>query len=238
MDVFLIPVGSGRYELYCEGDDDGDEDRSAEDTSSARGGFFRTRFMKFRERLRQAERERRYGAATAETRAWRGSMSDKALRWMAEKIAEQRLLWNLRGRTDASLFYPADLSEAEAIEILKSALKLDAQRHGGWALTDGILLVLTSVLLGPLFLLVPGVANIPAAYFAFRTVGHFLSWKGALQGLLRVRWRAVPSEPLSELRRAISLEPAQRERRVSDIASELRLERLAMFFERTVTPGA
>ena len=122
--------------------------------------------------------------------------------------------------------------------ILRLLMRLDAARHGRWVLVDGILFLLTFVLLGPLFLLVPGVANLPAAYFAFRTVGHYFSRQGARQGLLHVQWRAVPSEPLTELRRVISLEPVQRERRVSDIASALRLERLATFFERTVTPGA
>jgi hypothetical protein len=98
--------------------------------------------------------------------------------------------------------------------------------------------LVTGVLLGPLFLLVPGVANLPAAYFGFMMVGHFLSMRGARQGLMRVTWRATPSEPLRELRRAITLDPLLRERRVLDIASQLQLERLPMFFERTLVARA
>ncbi len=249
MDVFLIPVGPGRYELYCEvdvvrgaecpveGDAVAGDDSGAENSSPRRDGYLRTRFMKFRERLRQAEWELHHGSPAAEPQSWRRRMSDKSLRWMAERIAEQRLLWQLRRCTEASLFYPADLSEEDAMRLLRLFLRLDAARHGKWILIDGILFLLTFVLLGPLFLLVPGVANLPAAYFAFRTVGHYFSRQGARQGLL-LQWRTVPSEPLTELRRVISLEPVQRERRVSDIASALRLERLATFFERTVTPGA
>jgi hypothetical protein len=55
---------------------------------------------------------------------------------------------------------------------------------------------------------------------------------GAGRGLDVVRWRAEQSAPLSELRRAIELEPEQRTRHVSDVALRLRLQHLATFFER------
>ena len=201
-------------------------------------GFFKRKFQRFRERLKQAERDLHYGSSAVEPVTWTRKLSDRGLCWMAEKIAEQRLLWHLRRCAEASLIYPDDLTESDTIGILKESLKRDADRHMRWMVFDGIAFLLTFVLLGPLFLLVPGIANLPAAYFAFRTVGHFLSMKGARQGLLRATWHTAPSEPLRELRRAITLEPAQRERRVLDIALQLRLERLATFFERTVVPGA
>jgi hypothetical protein len=107
-----------------------------------------------------------------------------------------------------------------------------------WLIFDGFMFLVTGVLLGPLFLLVPGIANLPAAYFGFMMVGHFLALRGARQGLSKVTWHAAPSDPLRELRRAITLDPTQRERRVLDIALQLRLERLPMFFERTFVHGA
>ena len=49
-------------------------------------------------------------------------------------------------------------------------------------------------------------------------------------------WRTERSAPLAELRRAIALEPAARERHVQDVALRLRLEHLASFFARTAVP--
>jgi hypothetical protein len=237
MDVYLIPVGDQRYELYCEVDDEVDRDSDKRRREAESAGFFHRQYLMLRDRLRRAERELHYGSS-AEATTWVRRMTDLQIRWIAEKIAEQRLLWHLRRCTAASLVYPADLGEDEAVSILKRALKTDVDRHTRWMIFDGFMFLVTGVLLGPLFLLVPGIANIPAAYFGFMMVGHFLSRKGARQGLTRVTWRAVPSEPLCELRRAITLDPMQRERRVMDIASQLRLERLPMFFERTFVQGA
>jgi hypothetical protein len=58
MDVFLIPVGHDRYELYCETPD---EDPSA--AADHDRGFFRGLIRRFREMLASAERERQSGPA-------------------------------------------------------------------------------------------------------------------------------------------------------------------------------
>jgi hypothetical protein len=236
MEVYLIPVGVRRYALYCEVDDEDDEEERRRET--ARAGFFRRQFLSFRERLRKAERELHYGTSAPASSQWVRRVTDRAICWIAERIAEQRLLWHLRRCVSASFVYPADLREDEAVSLLKSSLKTDADHHLRWMIFDGLMFLVTGVVLGPLFLLVPGVANLPAAYFGFMMVGHFLSRRGAQQGLLRVTWGATPSEPLRELRRAITLDPTQRERSVLDVASRLRLERLPMFFERTFVHGA
>jgi hypothetical protein len=239
MEVYLIPVGDPRYELYCEVDEGDDEDADRARQESARAGFFRRKFLLFRERLRQAERDLHYGSSSsAAGLSWTHRLTDRAICWIAERIAEQRLLWHLRGRVEAAFIYPSDLTEHDAVSLLKGALKTDLDRHLRWLIFDGVMFLVTGVLLGPLFLLVPGVANLPAAYFGFMMVGHFLSMRGARQGLMRVTWRATPSEPLRELRRAITLDPLLRERRVLDIASQLQLERLPMFFERTLVARA
>jgi hypothetical protein len=64
-------------------------------------------------------------------------------------------------------------------------------------------------------------------------VGHYLSMRGARQGLDGVSWTHEQSAPLSELRRAIGLDAEERSRRVHDIADALNLEHLVKFFERT-----
>ena len=43
----------------------------------------------------------------------------RIMRWVAESIAEQRLLWHLRSQTDACLFYPDDIDEARATDVLR-----------------------------------------------------------------------------------------------------------------------
>jgi hypothetical protein len=69
-------------------------------------------------------------------------------------------------------------------------------------------------------------------YFAFRVVGHYLSFRGASQGLTAVSWRNEPSAPLTELRRVLTLDPVSRESRLHAVAETLRLEHLVSFFER------
>jgi hypothetical protein len=49
-----------------------------------------------------------------------------------------------------------------------------------------------------------------------------------------VNWLTAPSEPLAELRQAIDLHPPHRERKLSDVASRLRLDHLVAFVERII----
>ena len=88
-----------------------------------------------------------------------------------------------------------------------------------------------------LLVLVPG-PNVIAYYLAFRLVGHYLSMRGARQGLDVVQWALSPSAALAELRQAVTMDPDQRVARVSDIAARLHLERLVTFFQRIAVPAA
>jgi len=155
-------------------------------------------------------------------------MKARARRWIAESIAEQRLLWHLRGQTAASLLYPDDLDEARARGILRASLLRDFDRHRFWLVVDGLLFVASAALA-----LLPG-PNVVAYYFGFRMVGHYLSLRGAGRGLHDVAWRHEASAPLSTLRRAIALAPDERVREVRDVALALDLEHLPTFVERTV----
>lgn len=225
MQVFLVPVGPQRYELYCE---EPDEEFAAAEPPS---GAFRRLAHRFREMLAEAERERRRGPvhdappATLMSRA-----KARTMRWVAESIAEQRLLWQLRGRLEASLVYPDDLPEAHGIEILRRQLNRDFERHRFWLAIDSLGLVGSAVLV-----LLPG-PNVVAYYFAFRMVGHFLSVRGARQGLTKVTWQLEPSGPLSDLRAIVAVAPDARAEQVHAVAATLRLEHLASFFQRTALP--
>jgi hypothetical protein len=226
MDVYLVPVGTDRHELYCEVADEPDADASQEPPR----GFFRRLRAKFNEMLEEAERERRQARATAVQGGWLNRAKARLMRWVAESIAEQRLLWHLRRQTEACLYYPDDLAEQQALAALRASLTRDFDKHRFWLIIDSLCFIASGLLV-----LVPG-PNVLAYYFAFRLVGHYFSLRGARQGLTYITWRAEKSAPLAELRRAIGLEPAVRERRVHEVASCLRLEHLASFFERMAIP--
>jgi hypothetical protein len=226
IDVYLIPVGASRYELYCEVPDTPDDE-----DEGAPKGFWRRMRTRFKEMLAEAERERRHPHQHEHPRTWAGRVKARTMRLVAESIAEQRLLWHLRKETAACLFYPDDTDAEFAQSVLKTQLRRDFEKHRFWLIIDALLFVLSGALM-----LVPG-PNILAYYFAFRLVGHYFSMRGARCGLAGIEWKAVGSAPLSELRRAISLDPEVRVRRVHEVAAVLRLEHLASFFERSAIPS-
>lgn len=225
MDVYLIPVGHARYELYCE--DHGDTEAIVGDEQPT--GRFAAIYQKFKTALAQVEEERQSGVARVHEgpRSWTQRMKDRALCWVAEKIAEQRLLWRLRKETEVKLVYPDDITGEEAMTKVRTNLQHEADRHLKWTIIDGVLFVGSGIVA-----LVPG-PNVLAYYFGFRLVGHYLSRRGATHGLEEVKWTECASAQLSRLRTAIALLPHEREQQVHQVASELHLEHLATFFERT-----
>lgn len=229
MDVFLLPLGADRYELYCELTED-DDPQEADDEAPPRG-ILRGLKRRFSEMLAEAERERRQGRQDTEgpRPGWLGRVKNRMMRWVAESIAEQRLLWTLRKTTEATLHYPADLREAEAVERLRRQLGRDFDKHQFWLIIDTLLFIASGLLM-----LIPG-PNLVAYYFAFRMVGHYFSLRGSRQGLGVVAWTNVASEPLTELRAAVRLDPPAREARITAIASALGLEQLPRFINRTAT---
>jgi hypothetical protein len=227
MDVFVIPIARDRYELYCEPSGEAD---AAADEIPATGLFGRLR-QRFGVMLRAAEERHRHDPAPG-TRTWFGQLGDRALGWVAERIAEQRLLWNLRRQASAVAVHPPDLTFDQVLTLIKRTLQRDYDRHRVWLVIDAIGLVVS----GPIAL-VPG-PNVLAYYFAFRVVGHWLSMRGAVQGLRRVSWSGRPCPPLTELRDAVLMESGARDARVHDIASRLRLPHLTTFVERVVVRHA
>jgi len=229
MDVYLVPVGADRHELYCEVPDEPEVEPTDEDPQKR--GFFRRMRDRFREMLAEAERNRRQPSAAPVEGGWLARARARTMRWVAESIAEQRLLWHLRSQTAACLLYPDDLTESAALDTMRASLRRDFDKHRFWLTIDSLLFIGSGLLA-----LVPG-PNVLAYYFAFRVVGHYLSLRGAKQGLSGVEWKTQPSAELTELRRAIGLAPDARERRVHEVAHRLRLEHLASFFERTAVPS-
>src|SRR5687767_3903039 len=102
MDVYLIPVGRDRYELYC--DEAGDPQELADDAGPS--GRFASIYQKFKSALARVEQERLSGEKPPQAgpRSWSERAKDHMLCWIAERIAEQRLLWRLRKESDATLY--------------------------------------------------------------------------------------------------------------------------------------
>jgi hypothetical protein len=220
MDVFVIPIGLDRYELYCE------TSVEAPRIDPAATGFIGRLRYRFAVMLHQAEERQRGVAPPATESTWWPRVQEYVMAWVAERIAEQRLLWNLRRESAVVAAYPQDLTFDQAIALIRRTLRRDYTRHRMWLVVDSLLLILSGVLMP-----IPG-PNIVAYYFAFRVMGHWLSMRGASQGLHRIAWTGRPCEPLTDLRDAASLDGDARDRRVHEVAERLRLQHLPTFFDR------
>src|SRR4051812_4758014 len=205
MDVFLVPVARDRYELYCE-----EPEEPAPTGEAPPQGVVKRTAHRFRMMLAEAERERRRGGPNPDEAP--GSLfarlRARTMRWVAEWVAEQRLLWQLRGRTGALLIYPDDVSEAHAQQLLRRSLQRDWDRHRFWLIVDSLGLVGSALLI-----LLPG-PNVIGYYFLVRTVGHYLSLRGARQGLTAMHWAVDASSALATLRSMVADAPDARAERV------------------------
>ncbi len=232
MDVFLIPLGPSKYELYYEAADDPAEEGAAAPQGDAKDvGFLKRWRQRFNEMLREAEQQR-HEHATTEPPGLLQRAQRRMLRYVAERIAEQRLLWHLRRTDRVTAHIPSDMSEDEAMQAIRKMLKSDGDRHLRWLIVDLLLLAASAP-----FMFFPG-PNVLAYYFTFNVVGHFLAMRGARRGLSGVHWTMKPSPPLAELRAALSLAEPHRYRQVCDVANRLRLQHLTRFFERMAASTA
>lgn len=227
-----MPVGGAQYELYCEVAPV--EPAAVHEASRT---FWQRAVERFRAVLAAVEHEeqRRLDEPAAEAEAAPGlgtRLKRRLLRWLAERIAEQRLLWHLRQVDHATAAFPDDIDAARALDQIRTMLARDRDRHRLWMVVNAAAFVGSGLLMP-----VPG-PNVVAYYFAFRLVGHFLSYRGAQKGLAGVEWHPRPLEMLTALRDAAGLERAAREKRVHEIAERLGLRGLPRFYLRTVVPGA
>jgi hypothetical protein len=238
MEVFLIPSGGPRYELYCEAGSEPAAPPRQSDTGqrlvlrlAARWRrWLVDRFIAIVTSVEAAKHDAAHRRATGQRRTLARRIRDRVVCWLAEKVAEQRLLWHLRGQEQVTAWFPDDMDERQAADLVRQMLQADAERHLRWLVVNSLGLA-GSLILIP----VPG-PNILLYYFIFRVVGHYLSRLGARHGLDRVDWQVRPSGALTDLRQAIALAPDVRRRRVTEIASRLRLQHLAAFLERVAMP--
>jgi hypothetical protein len=226
MDVFLVPIGHGRHELYCEISDDAAA--LAADEKPDETTFIGRMRKRVHDAIADAEREwrdRQAGRLEMPAGRW-GRTKARARAWVAEKVAEQRLLWHLRKQDDCALVHPADTRTDAALVLMRDGLQRDYERHRRWFAWNTAGFIASGVTF-----FVPG-PNLLAYYFFFRLAGHYMSMKGARHGLDLVTWTSRPSEELRELRELAGVPSAERVERVRAIARSLGLENLATFFNR------
>lgn len=228
MHVFLIPIGSERYEPYFE------PDEHAEPAADEGEGWLSRQRRKLTEILREAEAERHRQhdpevlAAEGVFARWKRTM----MRWIVERAAEQRLLWHLRTATGAVLVVPPDVPSERAMALFRDGLKKDSDRHLRWFVVHLLGLIASLALV-----LVPG-PNLLGYFLTFTTVGHMLSWRGAQQGLHRVTWTVEANPHMADVRAALAMASPAREDHLHALSARLGLRHLATFVERLAVPPA
>jgi hypothetical protein len=224
LDVYLVPIGREQWECYYEAiDRDEEVERGA--------GFFAGLRYRFQQQLKEAENAR-HQAAIEQPKTFLGRMHKRVLAWIAERIAEQRLLWHLRRADSATLHVPADLAPEDGERIMREIMKRDADRHRNRLIPHTLLFILSG-----LVAVVPG-PNLLAYLLTFTVVGHFLSWRGAVHALHGVAWTVAPTPALADLRRAFTLADAERHRVIKEIAHRLHMPKMARFVEQMSAAGA
>jgi len=200
MDVYLIPLGSigeDRYELYCE---PARSEIPSEDSTTTGSGPIAKLVTRIKKAIARVESEsaEEIPAHSDPSKGMMGRVERWMLRWIAERLAEWRLLWRLRKESEVTLYFPDDIGDAAANEAARSILRREASRHLKWTMIDGVLLAASGIVA-----IVPG-PNLIAYFFGFRFVGHLLSRRGATHGLHAAQWRSKSSAQLSILRQAMS----------------------------------
>jgi hypothetical protein len=225
--VYFVPLAAGRFEPYFEHDDAGD----AAAADPGQQGFFARMSARFSALVRDAERLR-HEQLHEPPKTTLGRLQRRLMCWIAERVAEQRLLWKLRSVAEAELHVPDDLDRDEAFQRFQQCLQKDAD----WHLRRLGLHSLGLIASAP-FVIVPG-PNILGYFFTFTVVGHFLSYRGARRGLNEVRWTIAPNPALTTIARAVVTAPPERYRLIHEAAERLRLAHLARFVERMAAPPA
>lgn len=219
LDVYLVPIARDRYECYYEAEDVVDTVEPGE------RGFFARMRHRFNEQLKEAEAAR-HQKAIEEPKTFLGRTHKRILRWIAERMAEQRLLWHLRTAHAATLHASADLLPRDAEWLMRESMKRDAEFHRNRLIPHTLLLILAGAVA-----VVPG-PNVLGYLFTFTVVGHFLAWRGAVNALNRVQWTVTPNAALTDLRHAFSLESNARHHLIKEVASRLRMPKMARFVEQ------
>ena len=220
MDVYLVPVGPDAFECYYEAAEEEEPDEPVEGQ-----GFIARMRARFNQQLKEAEAAR-HQKSIEEPTTLIGRWQKRSLRWIAERMADQRLLWRLRKVDAATLHIAGDLDAAAADALMRASMKRDADHHRNRLILHSLALIASAPVA-----LVPG-PNVLGYLFTFTVVGHFLAWRGAVKGLHQIAWTIQPHAALTDLRRAFSLDAASRHRLIHDVAHRLHLPKMALFVER------
>ena len=227
MNVYFVPLAAGRFEPYFEHEDDPE----LPEAGVAPPGLFARMRARFSQMVREAEHQRHERTHDAPATVL-GRLQRTLMSWVAERVAEQRLLWHLRGTTAAELHVPDTLEAAEGLRLFRLGLQKDADRHLRFL---GLHVVGLLVSLPLMF--VPG-PNVLGYFFTFTVVGHFLAFRGARRGLNDVQWSVTTTPALTAIGRAVGTAPPERYRLIHEAAQHLRLAHLARFVERMAAPPA
>jgi hypothetical protein len=99
--------------------------------------------------LRSVE-QRQYRTPAAEPPVgWLGRMQERMLAWVAERLAEQRLLWNLRNQTAAVAVHPQDMTFEQVMTLITRKLQRDYERHRLWLIIDTVGMVVPPLVVIP-----------------------------------------------------------------------------------------
>jgi hypothetical protein len=227
LNVYFIPLAGGRFEPYFEHE----EVPEAEPVAADQQGFFARLVARFSAMIKEAE-EQRHQTSHDRPSTTLGRLRRALLGWVAEQVAEQRLLWRLRNAERAELHVPEDLNPDEALRRFREGLQQDADKH-----RLRLALHLVGLLISAPFAIVPG-PNLFGYFFTFTVVGHFMAFRGARRGLNVVTWSVVPNPELTTIGRAVVTAAPERYRIIHDAAARLRLAHLARFVERMAAPPA
>ena len=236
MDVYLIPTATPeRYELYYEAPEEAPVGADEEAGWLHRLTFgLSTRLIgRFDAMLVEAEdwRNRRH-EATTEPAGFMARTRRQIMGYIVERIAEQRLLWQLRKVDVVCARIPSDMKEAMADGIVLTMLKKDVEHHRKWLWID-LLLLLASLAL----VIIPG-PNVVGFYFTFQVVSHYLSWTGAKRGLALAPWTFQQCDELKDLRDAMAMPAPHRQRRFREVAERLRLDHLPTYLDDVAARSA
>ena len=227
MDVFVIPIGPDRYELYCE---------TAAERSAGRRRRPRTVRQTAAPLFRDAARRRGAAAASAPrtddepTRAGSAGCRSASSPGSPSASPSSACSGTCAGRRPRSRAHPQDMTFEQVHDAgpPHAAARLRSSSAAGWSIDTLFVLDRSSRTVA----CSSRVRICSPYYFAFRVVGHWLSMRGAAQGLHRVAWTGRPCPPLTSCASVATLEPPARDGASRTSPTRLRLQHLSTFFER------
>ena len=128
MTVYLIAAGPGRHVLYYEPSGE----RAAHHGTGGHP-IWRRLHERFTRVLAAIEREPDPAAAdpaaASRPEGWTARLRARMMRWMAERVLEQRVLWHLQGQRRVHALHSDRIDARQALAIVQSVLAAEWRRH-------------------------------------------------------------------------------------------------------------